>query len=188
MAILGVTCNRSKTISDTRVSVNWELLEYRLFPKRWFLAEIVFSVSGCWKVNGSRWKKEKEKKPKPRITNLPQQQQSFLAPGTDGFRRGLCSHRSITHWRRKDGGKRGFQPASSLPLLPPASPHLPLPTGFSTVFSSYCGSTQHQPGTHTMPMKSRESCKCSWIRNVFFSDSLWIGRSHFSQDGEHLPS
>lgn len=61
MAILGVTWNRSKTISDTRVSVSWELLEYRLLPKWQFLSENVFSASGCWKVNESRWKKEKKK-------------------------------------------------------------------------------------------------------------------------------
>lgn len=184
MAILGVTSNRSKTISDTRASVSWELLEYRLFPKWWFLAEIVFSVSGCWKVNGSRWKKRKEKKnkTKPCITNR--------APATTVSLRQvqMFPGRSITRWRQRDSGKRGFQPASSPPLLPPASPRLPLPTGFSTVFSSFCGSTQHRPGTRTTPVKSGESCKCNWICNVFFSDPLRIGRSHFSQDGEHLHS
>lgn len=130
-------------------------------------------------------KTKKTQKTNPCIAERPQQQQSLIAPGTDGFRRGLCNHRSITRWRQRDGGKRGFQPASSPPLLPPTSPHLPLPTGFSTVFSSFCGSTRHWLGTHTTPVKSGESCKCSWICNVIFSDSLWIGRSHFSQDGEH---
>lgn len=107
---------------------------------------------------------------------------------TDAFGRGLYDHCSITHWKWRDSRKKGFQPASSLSLLPPASPHLPLPTGFSTVFSNFCGSTQHCLGTHAMPVKSRESCKCTWICNIFFSDSLWIGRSHFNQGGEHLHS
>lgn len=52
----------------------------------------------------------------------------------DVFGRGLYDHCSITHWKWRDSRKKGFQPASSsLPLLPSASPHLPLPTGFSTV-------------------------------------------------------
>lgn len=52
---------------------------------------------------------------------------------TDVFGRGLYDHCSITHWKCRDSRKEGFQPASCLPLLPSASPHLPLPTGFPTV-------------------------------------------------------
>lgn len=107
---------------------------------------------------------------------------------TDVSERGLYDHCSITHGKWRHSGKKGFQPASSLPLLPPASPHLPLPTGFSSVFSDFCGSTRHCLGAQTTPVKSRESCKCTWICNIFFSDSLWTGRGHFNQDGEYLHS
>lgn len=188
MAILGVTGNRSKTISDTRVSVSWELLQYRLFPKWQFLAENVLSASGCSKVNGSRWKKEKKKIQLDHASATDPRSSRASLPQHRRFGRGLYDHCSITHWKWRDSRKNGFQPASSPSLLPPASPHLPLPTGFSTVFSDFCGSTQHCLGTHTMPVKSRESCKCTWICSIFFSDSLWIGRSHFNQGGEHLHS
>lgn len=87
-----------------------------------------------------------------------------------------------------DGGKRGARPPSCPPRLPAASPRLPLPTGFSIVFSGFCGSTPHRLGACATPMQPAESCKCSWMRLAVFSDSSWIGRSHFRQDGARLPS
>lgn len=172
-------CYLCKTISDTRVSASWELLECRLFLKWWFLAEIVFSASRCWKVNGFTWKKEKKKrKPNPASLTYPSNGnvslhriQIFSAEG--------CV---TTCWRQEDSGKRGFQPASSPP-----------PSHKSTLESSHwflnCVLKFLWVNTALIwhPYNAneiQESWKCSWIYNVLFSDSLWIGRSHFSQDGE----
>lgn len=102
------------------------------------------------------------------------------------FGRGLYDHCSITEWKWRDSRKKGFS------LLPPClfsllQVHTCLFPLVSQLFSDFCGSTQHCLGTHTTPVKSRESCKHTWICNIF-SDSLWIGRSHFNQDGECLHS
>lgn len=133
-------------------------------------------------------KKRKEKNPTRQwITDWPQNQQSFLVAAQMFLGEGCTATAPSPSG---SGGTAGKRDSSLLPpcLFSLLQVHTCLFPLVSQQFSDFCGSTQHCLGTHTTPVKSRESCKHTWICNIFFSDSLWIGRSHFNQDGERLHS
>lgn len=118
---------------------------------------------------------------------LTPEAQSFLAAAQMFLAEG-CTTTAPSHIG--SGGTAGKRDSSLLPacLFSLLQVHTCLFPRVSQLLSDVCGSPRLCLGTHTTPVKSRESCKHTWICNIPFSDSFWTGRSHVNQDGEHLHS
>lgn len=138
--------------------------------------------------DAERWmgldeKREGKNPTRPCPTDWPQKQQSFLAAAQMFLGEG-CTTTAPSHIG--SGGTAGKRDSS---LLPPSCK--------STLSSSHwflmCV-LRFLWVNMALPRRSYHTCEIQGVMKMhlnmqrLLSDSLWIGRSHFNQDGEHLHS